>query len=119
MIETFVERLLQQAPELRPTYEKHIHDNREILSCILMADVGRYAADVCLEPKGKPWLVGLLTFLENELAANDSDVEYAIHAGFCEHFLDGRQAQEIILPLMGPRLREIMRNYPPHDKVGP
>lgn len=107
----FVERLLRAVPALRPVHAEHLRANDEILLIVLMAEVGQEAIVASRDPARASFLRELLAFLERELATADDATQAAIHTGFCEHFWGEPEAQAVLLPMTGPRLRAIMNNY--------
>ena len=108
----FVHQLLTVAPGFEPVYREHLADNDELLPHVLMGDfttwfVKQYRARRRLRNGAE--LRRMITFLEEAFSAGDPDTENVIAVSFLENLDRAGTSYEGIKRLLGPRLREQLR----------
>ena len=108
MNSVFVQKLLVVAPQFRPAYTGHLKNNDELLPHVFMGDVTREVVAACENPSSLVSIKMLLNFFEAELTSGDAEATDLIGASFCENLIGETHAIEVLLPLMGPSLREVV-----------
>jgi len=110
----FVAQLLEEVPELRPTYLEHLDDNfGELLSHVFFGDVTRWAVDQHAVAKrgsvaADEALTRLLNFLERCYPVGDSEVQNLIAVSFLENLPNSREENREIRRRLGPNLAPVM-----------
>jgi hypothetical protein len=104
----FVKRLLAVAPQFRVAYTRHLKGNDELLPHVFMGDVTREVIAACKNPSELVSVKALLPFFESELKSGDAEATDLISASFCENLIGETHAIEVLLPLMGPSLRQVL-----------
>jgi hypothetical protein len=108
-----VNLLLERVPELRPVYDKHVHDCDELLPYVFLGDVTRYVVQqIRLGETGPETPVErILGFLEQCMAFGDEHVKELVSVSFIENLLEHEDAPAGIKGLIGPTLEKEITNY--------
>jgi len=101
----FLEALLERIPKLSSLYDKHIQDNDELLSHLLMADLTRFAVKESRNPEAQSVIAEMFEYLEEGLLTGSKEVRELIGVSFAENLRGEHVALEFLRPLMRPRLR--------------
>jgi hypothetical protein len=109
----WVNKLLEQVPELRHVYDEHIHNNDELLPHVFLGDVTRYVVQqVYLGETGpaKP-VERILSVLEQGMGSGDEQVEELVSVSFVENLVEHDDVLASLKGLIGPNLQKEIRNY--------
>jgi hypothetical protein len=103
----FIEELLNVEPALREVFDQHIRDNGEVLPHVFMGDVTRFVISAAARRNSAdPTLPKLIHFLETRFAVAGEDIKNLISVSFVENLVGEDEALGVLVPMMGPYLRE-------------
>lgn len=99
----FTQRLVGEAPELKPLLEEHLADQEgELLPYLLMGDIARWLHE---HSTTDPRRVGeMLVWLDGQFAQGDFDIRNLIDVGIVE-MLPAIPEGASVIDLLGPELR--------------
>ncbi len=110
---TYINKLIDQVPELRYVYDEHIHDNDELLPHVFLGDVTRYVVQqVRLGETGsaKP-VERILSILDQGMGSSDEQVKELISVSFVENLVEHDEVLASLNGLIGLNLKKEIRNY--------
>lgn len=85
-----------------------MRDFGELLPHVFMADVTRLVVNAVAGTAVPPWVASLMKWLEKELAIGDPALQELIGASFAENLRGCEHAQDVLRPLMGPHLLNLI-----------
>jgi len=104
--------LLQQIPELRPLFDKHLKDQfGEPLQHVFFGDLTRYtieqvrAAETNIDQNSLSVAKRILDFLEHAMNCSDGLVPELVSVSFLENLRPGDKACQKLTTMFGPNLR--------------
>jgi SAM-dependent methyltransferase len=127
VVKTFFSHLRLEVPEFEPVYRKHLRDNDEVLSYVLMGDVVRfvyeaYRQSVSNQADAKYWgkVVRIsLALLEEAIDPSHKELVDVVWLGFVENmtpsYKEDLDAYLGIKAQLGPKLREVLNYFDPND----
>lgn len=108
-----IAQLLERVPELRSTYDAHVHDYDELLPHVFFGDVTRYVVQqVRSGEMGPSKPVGrLLECLERCMASGDDQVKELVSVSFIENLAEYDDVLAVLRGLLGPKLEKELKNH--------
>ena len=99
----FTQRLVEEAPELRPLLAEHLADQEgELLPYLLMGDIAQWLHEHSTTHAAR--VAEILAWLEGQFTIGDFDVRNLIDVGIVE-MLPAVPDGATVLDLLGPELR--------------
>lgn len=111
--EKFIAALVEQVPELRPIYDKHISDCDELIPHPFFGELTRYVVRLLREgtPDAIKIVARILGVLEEGMASGGNDVEELISVSFLENAVKSPDVMLALEELIGPHLAKELSHY--------
>jgi hypothetical protein len=106
----FVDRLVNEVPELAEVYRQHLADCGLLLPHVFMGDVTRYVVSQVMSSSPTEPVSRILNLLERGLQSDDQQVKELIGVSFIENLSDEEVALHRLLPQFGEALRREVRS---------
>jgi hypothetical protein len=104
--ESFVECIIEAAPELKRVIQEHLSWNKTLLPHVFMGDVTRLVLELAMHPDRQGSLIRLLGRMDEGLRLGSEKVQELIVASFVENLIGEDAKLRLLAPLMGPTLRQ-------------
>ncbi|WP_287127861.1 hypothetical protein [Candidatus Cyanaurora vandensis] len=102
---SFIEKLLQRVPRLKPLYDEHIKENDDLLPNVFMGDVTRSVIKEAQGPQFDSLLRPLLDYLEEGIITGSDQIQELIIVSFVENLIGETVTLSKLRPLLPPIIR--------------
>lgn len=106
---SFPDELRQQVSGFERVYEEHVNDYNQVLPHVLMGDLVRFlGAEVEREGASNRSVRRALSLLDAAMDSRDEQLQELIAVSFLENLDPSEPGHQLLMSLLGPRLREEM-----------